>query len=350
MVYSHANSVDRTPEGDYLYSARHADTIYKISGTDGSIIWRLGGSKSNFERSQDVVFSRQHDVRFRNQNSTHIFISILDNAKGQDDQPNTHDFSRGLLLAIDEQNLQVSIEAQYDHPYGESHALVPRRGNYQALPNGNVFMGWSERALHAEYTPDGKLIWDALLQVDWMGTYRSYKFDGFVGKPKEPPTAVSRAHDDGAKGPVTEVYVSWNGATEVTRWNLYKTSADGETTRLLADAAAKTGFETALRYNGYAAFIVVDALDKHGTRIGNTSVISTVADGSVSAAAVADEEQWLRDYAVARLGSGGLFFAFCAGAVCGVLVLFVLRSARQLGAGRVWPSFRLGPKYTALPR
>lgn len=351
---SHANSVDRTPDGDYLYSARHTDTIYKISGTDGSVIWRLGGIKSDFTLPADVLFSRQHDVRFRNQNGTHIFVSILDNAKGQDDQPNTHDFSRGLLLAIDEKKRQVSIEAQYDHPYRESHALVPRRGNYQVLPNGNVFMGWSERALHAEYMPDGKLIWDALLQVDWMGTYRSYKFNGFVGKPAEPPVAVSKACDDGTGNTVTEVHVSWNGATAVWRWDLYKTSADGETTRLLADSAHKNGFETVLRYHGYAAYIVVEAIDEQRNRIGNTSVVGTLADGSISPEVVAEEEQWLRDYAVARVvvmtGSRRIFSAFCAGVFCGVLLLFVLRSARQFGAGRVWPSFRLGQKYTALPR
>lgn len=54
--FLHANSLDKCPDGDLLLSIRHSDTIYKISH-DGSIVWRLGGKKSDF--SQDFKFSRQ---------------------------------------------------------------------------------------------------------------------------------------------------------------------------------------------------------------------------------------------------------------------------------------------------
>lgn len=136
--YRHVNAVDKTLKGDYILSVRHTDTIYKISAGDGSILWRLGGAKSDFH-SEDVVFSRQHDARYRGQNSTHMWISIMDNSKGEDPQPATNDSSRGLLIAVDENNMVATLEAHYDHPVPDS--LVPRRGNYQALPNGNVLMG-----------------------------------------------------------------------------------------------------------------------------------------------------------------------------------------------------------------
>ena len=147
---SHANSVDVTPQGDYLLSSRHTDTIYKISGANGSIIWRLGGKRSDFSASFE--FSRQHDVRYRGQNGTHMFISILDNAKGQDSQGNTNLFSRGLLIAIDESRMEASVQAHYDHPYHARGPLVPRRGNYQLLPNGHVLMGWYA-GLREDFSP-----------------------------------------------------------------------------------------------------------------------------------------------------------------------------------------------------
>lgn len=58
----------------------------------------------------------------------------------------------------------------------------------------------------------GELIWEAVLQVNWLGAYRNYKFDGFVSKPVEPPTAVSNAHGSDV-GAEKAVHVSWNGAT-----------------------------------------------------------------------------------------------------------------------------------------
>ena len=40
--FFHMNSVDKNADGDYLISARYTNAIYKISGKDGSIIWRFG--------------------------------------------------------------------------------------------------------------------------------------------------------------------------------------------------------------------------------------------------------------------------------------------------------------------
>jgi hypothetical protein len=123
-----------------LLSTRHSDTIYKISKDDGSIIWRLhghGGERSDFEM-RNLNFSRQHHARIREQNETHTIISFLDNAVGADPQPATTEWSRGLLVALREDTMNAEIIASYGHPHkGQTY----RRGSYQTLPNGNVFMG-----------------------------------------------------------------------------------------------------------------------------------------------------------------------------------------------------------------
>jgi hypothetical protein len=217
--YIHANSADKTPEGDYVFSCRHADALYKISHKDGSIIWRLGGTKSDFVHIDDFRFTRQHMVRYRGGNSTHTILSILDNAKGQEKfRGPSHPFSRGLIIALDESSTPMTAEiiGQYDHPDGPgNHAH--RRGGCQILPNGNVFMGWSEQALMSEHAADGTILMQARLQPEWMGSYRAFKFEDWVGMPDDPPDVVARAVkptnlEDGVR---TEVFVSWNGATEV---------------------------------------------------------------------------------------------------------------------------------------
>ncbi len=211
--YVHANSIDKTDGGDYILSARHTNTIYKISKDNGTILWRLGGTNnSDFEHTDGLNFSRQHDLRYRGTNATHTFISFLDNAKGLDANDPTFPYSRGLLVALDERWMKAEIAAHYDHPDGAG-GLAFRRGSYQPLPNGNVFMCWSERALQSEHSADGKMLMQSRLRVDWLGTYRAYKFE-FEGTPVEPPDAVGEVVD-GRHGKKTDVYVSWNGATEV---------------------------------------------------------------------------------------------------------------------------------------
>ena len=43
----HCNAIDRFENGDYLVSCRHTDALYKISRESGSILWRLGGTRSD---------------------------------------------------------------------------------------------------------------------------------------------------------------------------------------------------------------------------------------------------------------------------------------------------------------
>lgn len=55
---SHLNSVDKFADGDYLISSKALDTIFKVSHIDGSIVWRLGGRKSDFHMTKSVKFGK----------------------------------------------------------------------------------------------------------------------------------------------------------------------------------------------------------------------------------------------------------------------------------------------------
>lgn len=341
---SHTNSVDKTPYGDYLLSGRHTDAIYKISKDDKSIIWRLGGVKSDFPIHGDLKFSRQHDVRFRGQNETHLLISILDNAKGIDHTfAPTHEFSRGLLLAINERDMTVSIEKQLDHPFTEDR-FSPRRGNYQVLPNDNIFMGWSEQGCQSEHSSDGTLLQEAIFSVKWLGTYRQYKFP-FVGLPLQPPDTHSEARGGGNNDASTIVHVSWNGATEVRTWNLYKTTSKGEAEVLLA-SADKHGFETKLEHDGYAGYVVVKGLDKDGEVLGSSKVFKTIVNNDVPESALDAERQWLRS-----MGDHGILdrlpsvsdhpiSSFLVGFLFSAGVLFAGWYARRKGVFRLFRTAR----------
>lgn len=266
----HANSADKCNDGHYLYSARHTNTIYKISEHDGSIIWRLGGLQSDF-KLDNFNFSRQHDIQCRSRNESHTIISILDNAKGEDDAASTNDLSRGLLIELDTVNMSASLLAHYDHPE-MTHA--PRRGNMQILGNGNVSMGWSERAQQTEYSADGTLLMKAQLRTDWLGSYRNYKLD-FVGRPLARPDVHAAVYFRREHTPATKVYVSWNGDTRVKMWKLFVRAADHEKEKLVAEVE-RTDFETYLEWPEYASYVRLEGVDENCNIIGASNIVKTV--------------------------------------------------------------------------
>lgn len=347
--YIHFNSVDKDQNGDYYASARHTDTIYKISKQDGHIMWRLHGRQGEAEVGDfdmgDVSFSRQHNIRFHGFNGSHEIVSLLDNANGQDEQEPSNSMSRGLVLALqtDTEPRTARIVSAINHPDGTG-SYAPRRGNYQVLPEGNVFIGWSEQAIHSEHTSDGTLVMEATLVPEWLGTYRSYKFP-FVGRPAEPPRAASAAQSSHAlNGTTTLVHVSWNGATEVRSWNLYKTTESGEP-KIQIFSKEKTGFETAMVWPGYASHVIVEAVDAQGEVLGATEVVATSAPPSDAIdGAVADEVYWLQEvhgendpwkysdpYWLRHRATGNSIIGFLFGIVCTAGLLAGLWQLKKRG-------------------
>ena len=219
----------------------------------------------------DVVFSRQHNIRSRGENETHEFISILDNAKGEDSQEPTHDFSRGLIIALEKKTMKATLKAKYDQPRG---GYAQRRGNMQVMEGGNVFMAWSERALQSEHAEDGTLLMEAIFAVDWFGSYRNYKFP-YVGRPNTTPDVKALAYmqnEERENSPVTNVYVSWNGDTEVKTWTLYG-SEDDKNNLDEIESVERKGFETSFRHETYYKYVSLQGKDKDGKVIGETGVI-----------------------------------------------------------------------------
>lgn len=342
LDYIHANALDKFPDGDYLLSGRHCNTLYKISAKDGSIVWRFGGKQSDFK--WDGHFSGQHHARVQGQNSTHTLISFLDNAYVPSARPiHSNDMSRGFLIALrtgnhtDKGQMTAETVAQYDHPDG---GYAPGRGSYQTLPNGNTFVGWTSYSLFSEYDSAGNLILQANVRPE-LKSYRSYKFP-WVGHPKEPLAVKSVAVSTNSNRTVTtSVHVSWNGATEVVTWKVFHTKADGSSEELVA-SSPRQGFETALTVPGYASHVVVEALDAQGNALRRSDVVKSVSPLDMYNADVLKEEQWQQGsssgfFSAASvtfsmpvtIGSFGIAFAF--GIVCcaiGSLVGFALWRAR----------------------
>lgn len=261
----HVNSIDKSPAGNYLLSARFTNTIYLISGEDGHIMWRLGGKFSDF--AQDFTFSKQHHARFVEANTTHITISFLNNASDELEQE--EDTSAALFVQLDTSAspMTARVIGRYNRPDG---GLTRLRGSVQPLPNGNVFVGWSEQGFQSEHSPDGKVLMQSTFASTRFSTYRSYKFP-FIGRPNHPPDLVAAVYGTEEADLTTIIHVSWNGATDVASWKFYARASHNGTPELVGNTT-KLDFETMYIADGYLDWVSAEAVDREGNVLG-TSVV-----------------------------------------------------------------------------
>jgi hypothetical protein len=257
LDYFHANSIEVDHDNNLLVSARQTFTVYKIDRNTGEIIWRLGGKKSDFEMGPGTRFAFQHDAR-RQRDGT---ISVFDNGSTvfHDNVPEAVEESRGIVLELDEEQMSASLAREYTHPDKQyAHAS----GNVQLLPNHNVFIGWGRALVFSEFSKDGELLFDAALPPP-NGSYRYFRFP-WSGHPTDRPAAVAeRANED-----ELEVYASWNGATEVSSWEVLAGPRPDQIEPL--GSVPRNGFETALSVQSPHPYVAVQAKDRSGRVLDTT--------------------------------------------------------------------------------
>ena len=250
----HLNSIDLDADGNLVLSARHTNALYKIDRRTGDVIWRLGGKRSDFTMGADTTFKLQHDARVQPDGTITLFDNVAE------DLPARGRRSRGMTLAVDPERGTASLVRELEHPDG---ILSPTQGSMQRLDGGDAFIGWGGvQPLFSEFDRNGRVVFDARFLAEGVETYRAYRMP-WRARPAQRPRAVATA-----TGRSTTVRVSWNGATDVSRWRVR--SEDGRTTA----TAARRGFETSLRVNGRPRTVVAEGLDASGAVLGSTAPVA----------------------------------------------------------------------------
>ncbi|GAB7354961.1 hypothetical protein MBLNU459_g5576t1 [Dothideomycetes sp. NU459] len=320
----HINSVQKDELGNYIVSARYTHSVTYINGTTGETIWVLGGKRNAFQDlsgGKATDFAWQHDASFhplttfpnllrdtiashgvsRDKNGvTKQLVSLFDNAA--EDQRYSNPISRGLLLEVtypsvapqdgevtsagDLNNREaavvqsdaytVRLVQSYDHPQG---VISSSQGSFQVVPDTinkgdpKIMLGYGYNAVWTEYAANGAVLCDNHFATNYswergdVQSYRTFKYN-WVGKPLQPPAA--------ALGDEV-VFVSWNGATEVTTWILQHSSQYQNEHGEWQDIATvqKDGFETELNFDEDTVmrYLRVAAVDEAGRIIGLSRAI-----------------------------------------------------------------------------
>ena len=267
--FFHINSVQKDSRGDYLISARHTHTVSTIDHITGDVLWNLGGTLNEFtdlSYGAATDFSWQHDARWYND----TIITLFDNAANSNENATAQ--SRAMILELNVPSRQVALRAAYYHP---QELKAVSQGNVQILEgSGNVFVGWGHSAAYTEFdTNNGTVLCDvhygasAYFTFGRVVSYRAYK-GSWVGRPLTSPAAMVDRDNN--------IYVSWNGATEVVSWRLEVGDAHSPELAMFESVGQfeKQGFETKIvipeDVNGRYFHLL--ALDWQNTVLGCTDI------------------------------------------------------------------------------
>lgn len=254
--YLHANSIDVTSDGNLLISARHTWALYKLDRRTGQVIWRLGGKRSDFQMGSGSRFAWQHDARAISDGQ----ITVFDDGAGPHQ---TESQSRGIVLEADAAGKTVRLARSYRHP---RPLLAEALGSVQMLPDGRVLVGWGSQPYASEFAADGRLLTDVALGSG-HDSYRVSRYR-WTARPTDAPALVARPHKRKSTG---MLYVSWNGATEVSGWEV---SAGPSAAALRpVGVAPRRGFETVIPLATAEGYARVTAVDAGGRRVAASAAV-----------------------------------------------------------------------------
>ncbi|KAI0518185.1 Arylsulfotransferase-domain-containing protein [Xylaria bambusicola] len=279
--YIHMNSADKTSKGDFLISARHTHSITLVDGEHGSIKWTLGGKRNEFldisPTGNATDFAWQHHARLTD--DSHTRLTMFDNHNITGIVGCTTNCSRGKRIELDYEHRTAELVSEFYHP----QSLVSRfEGSYQTTRSGNVFIGWGANPTFTEHTPSGLCVLDVQFNIwrpekGYPVNYRAFKMDWKAHPTWDPDMVALGGETDGQ----FKIYVSWNGATEVARWQLIV----GDSYDNVTDSAIvvpRAGFETEILLKLHQPFIRAAALDKDDSVLGMTAILQLVLDGELA--------------------------------------------------------------------
>jgi hypothetical protein len=250
----HFNSVDLDSDGNLVVSARNTSAVYKITSTTGQVVWRLGGKRSSFKMGGGTSTAFQHDAVVQPDGT----ITIFDDGAGP---PKVHAASRGIRVVLDLTHRTAGLIREYDHAPRISAAF---EGSLQALPGGDMFLGWGQQPYFSEDNASGQQDFDAHF-VSPTSSYRAYRLPWSA----QPPTAPALAISPNPNGTM-ELAASWNGATGVSAWRVLTGESAGSL-HVVGDVP-RHGFETTVAVHSGDRAFEAQALGSGGQVLASTPV------------------------------------------------------------------------------
>jgi hypothetical protein len=170
----HINAVHLDTDGNLLIDSRYTWTTYKVNRHTGKIIWELGGKQSTFRLeaapgqaldSAGEIFAFQHDPEAIGHNEYTFFDDESDG------RSTLFGHSRVVTVRLDLTTRVATLVKSVSQPEG---LTASAEGNAQTTGNGDLFVGWGALPYISEFSPSGRLLFNAQLPAG-TNTYRAYR-------------------------------------------------------------------------------------------------------------------------------------------------------------------------------
>jgi len=167
----HINAVHLDTDGNLLVSSRNTWTVFKVDRHTGQVIWQLGGKHSSFTLRaapgqvldrDGKIFAWQHDPEAIGGGE----YTFFDDESGG----NLLGYSRAVTVRLNLATRVATLVRSDDQPEGKVAQVM---GNAQTTPGGDLFVGWGSLPYISEFSPSGRLVFNAELPAG-VSTYRAY--------------------------------------------------------------------------------------------------------------------------------------------------------------------------------
>ena len=170
----HINAVHLDTDGNLLINSRFTWTTYKVSLSTGKIIWELGGRQGTFRLKAAAgqvldhagqLFAYQHDPEAIG-NGEYTFMDDESNGTTKELA-----YSRVVVVRLNLTTRTATLVRSLSQPEG---LLTGAEGNAQTTRNGDLFVGWGALPYFSEFSPAGRLLFNARLPKG-VTSYRAYR-------------------------------------------------------------------------------------------------------------------------------------------------------------------------------
>lgn len=192
----------------------------------------------------------EHHARAQNVTDTDLILHYMNNFNAATLFNGTHQ-TTGLELHLNLVNKTATVLKNLVDP--DVEIFNDQMGTFWPLPNGNTLLGYGQIPAMKEFGPVGdhevrmtiRYGYDNNSALNFPGaaSYRIYRQD-WVGTPAVAPVAVE---EDGV------LYVSWNGATGISSWEIFAGAT--ETDLKSVGNVTSGGFETNFTLCGNESFV-----------------------------------------------------------------------------------------------
>jgi hypothetical protein len=258
--FFHGNSIEPPTSRDrtIVVSARNTSSVYGIDRKTGRVRWILGGKQDQFglSRRRGARFCAQHDVR-----RIRGGITMFDNGLLRGCPRHA---ARELRFRLRPSRRRARVVGAIPSSAVHRAGFFPwGLGSARRLPGGHLLVSWGNEPYVTEHTPGGRVVFGLRLRAN---TYRAVRVR-WEGRPTDPPAVVARRRGRG-----TDVWASWNGATNVHAWRALAGSSPDEL-HAIRPTVRWADFETRIRLPDRFAYVAVRALDRSGHTVGRSATV-----------------------------------------------------------------------------